>query len=88
MCIAQGIPAIVCRFDEQTSKGYMWRDIGLGDWLFDMDTPNDVAKIVPTVLEMAKNPKAAKTKVKKAQAFVKQRQADTMNVLKKNVFTT
>ena len=88
MCIAQGIPAIVCRFDEQTSKGYMWRDIGLGDWLFDMDTPNDVAKIVPAVLEMAKSPKAAKMKVKKAQAFVKQRQEQTMNVLKKNVFTT
>lgn len=40
MCIAQGIPAIFCRFDEQTSKGYMWRDIGPGDWLFDMDTPS------------------------------------------------
>lgn len=85
MCIAQGVPAIVCRFEEQTSKGAMWRDIGLGDWLFDMDTPTDVAKIVPTVLAMAKDPKAAKAKVAKARTFVEQRQRETMAVVKKNV---
>ena len=31
MAVGNGIPAIVCRFEEQTSKGIMWRDIGLGD---------------------------------------------------------
>jgi len=31
MCIGNGVPAIVCRWEEQTSKGFMWRDIGLGD---------------------------------------------------------
>jgi len=31
MCIGHDIPAIVCRWKEQTSKGIMWRDIGLGD---------------------------------------------------------
>ncbi|MBN8820906.1 MULTISPECIES: polysaccharide pyruvyl transferase family protein [unclassified Spirosoma] len=87
MCIANGIPAIVCRFDEQTSKGYMWRDIGLNDWLFDMDTPKDVAGIVPAVLAMAKDPKAAQRKVAKARKFVEQRQRDTMSVLKKNVWS-
>ena len=30
MAVGNGIPAIVCRFEEQTSKGFMWRDIGLG----------------------------------------------------------
>jgi len=36
-----GEPVIgmVCRFVEQTTKGFMWRDIGLGDWLFDLDRP-------------------------------------------------
>ena len=32
MCIGNGVPAIVCRFADQTSKGIMWRDIGLGEW--------------------------------------------------------
>jgi len=60
MCIASGIPAVVCRFQDQTIKGYMWRDIGLNDWLFDLDIPEEVAKIVPTVLDIAKNPEKAK----------------------------
>ncbi|HUQ71786.1 MAG TPA: polysaccharide pyruvyl transferase family protein [Planctomycetaceae bacterium] len=74
MGIGNGVPAIVCRFQEQTSKGFMWRDIGLGDWLFDMDQPGDVARIVPTVLDLAKNPDAAAIKVAKAREVVKQRQ--------------
>ena len=83
MCIAQGIPAIVCRFAEQTSKGFMWRDIGLDEWLFDMDTPSDVERIVPTVLEMVKNPEASKKKVEAAQERVRKYQVDTMNILGK-----
>lgn len=82
MCIGHGIPAVVCRFAEQTSKGFMWDDIGLGDWLFDHDSAADQARIVPTVLDIAKNPAAARTKAAKAGAFVKKRQRETMDVLK------
>ncbi|MGF7216374.1 polysaccharide pyruvyl transferase WcaK-like protein [Spirosoma lacussanchae] len=83
MCIANGIPAIVCRFEEQTSKGFMWRDIGLDQWLFDMDTPADVARIVPTVLKMAQDPEAARKTVAQAQKFVQKRQQETMSVVRK-----
>jgi hypothetical protein len=85
MCIGNGIPAIVCRFAEQTSKGFMWRDIGLGDWLFDVDSEKDLAGIVPAVLAMAKDPKAAKVKALKGQKFVNQRQRETMAVLTKTL---
>jgi polysaccharide pyruvyl transferase WcaK-like protein len=85
MCIGNGVPAIVCRFQEQTSKGIMWRDIGLGDWLFDMDSPDDVARIVPTVLALAKDPSAAKAKAAQAREFVEQRQRATMAILKRNL---
>jgi hypothetical protein len=81
MCIGNGIPAIVCRFAEQTSKGIMWRNIGLGDWLFDLDVEEEIPRIVPTVLAMAKDPVAAKAKAAKARAFVQQRQRETMRVL-------
>ncbi len=70
MCIGNGIPAIVCRYQEQTSKGIMWRDIGLGEWVFDMDKPAEVARIVPTVMEIAKDPQAAKQKALKAKKYV------------------
>lgn len=82
MCIANGIPAVVCRFAEQTTKGYMWRTIGLGEWLFDLDIPEEVANIAPTVLSVAKDPKAAKQKAEKAREFVIKRQEYMCEVLK------
>lgn len=83
ICIGQGIPAIVCRFYEQSTKGYMWKDIGIGEWLFDMDIPSDVERIVSTVLSIAKDPKTAKEKALGARAFVQKRQKETMAILRK-----
>lgn len=87
MCIGHGIPAIVCRFAEQTSKGYMWEDIGLGDWLFDLDDDSRIEKIVPAVLELAQNPEAANVRAAKARQFVEQRQKETMAILKRELPT-
>ena len=83
LCVGNGIPAIVGRFREQTSKGLMWRDIGLGDWLFDLDKDQDVARLTDTVLSLATNPAAARAKVAKARDFVLKRQRETMDVLEK-----
>jgi len=85
MCIGNGIPAIVCRWAEQTSKGIMWQDIGLGEWLFDLDREEQLAGIVPAVLAIAKHPAKAKAKAEKARAFVARRQALMMAQLKKNL---
>lgn len=87
MCVANGIPAIVCRFREQTSKGFMWRDVGLGEWLFDLDTPADVARLTPAVLDMIRNPAKSQAKVKKAMNLVDGIFKKTMGVLKENVYS-
>ena len=84
MCIGNGIPAIVCRWSEQTSKGLMWRDIGLGDWLFDFDKDEDCRRLPETVLALAKDLDAARAKAAKARAFVEQRQRETMQVVKQS----
>jgi len=81
MCIGNGIPALVGRFEEQTSKGFMWRDIGLNDWLFDMDQPDDVARLTPTVLRLVQQREAVLKEVEAAQQIVTQRQAATMKIL-------
>ena len=81
MCIGQGVPAIVCRWAEQTTKGYMWEDIGLGDWLFDFDNEEDVARLPAAVLAMAKDPEAARAKAAEARRFVEKRQKETMEVV-------
>jgi hypothetical protein len=83
MCIGNGVPAIVCRWAEQTSKGTMWKDIGLGEWLFDLDDEMQLPGIVPAVLAMAKDRAAALAKVGKAQAIVQARQAAAMATLRK-----
>ncbi|PAW65265.1 MAG: polysaccharide pyruvyl transferase [Opitutia bacterium Tous-C1TDCM] len=78
MCIGAGIPALVCRWAEQTSKGFMWRDIGLGDWLFDLDSEADRKRVAPAVLAMAKDPAAARAKAAQARAYVEKLQRETM----------
>jgi len=85
MCVGNGIPAIVCRFAEQTSKGFMWRDVGLGDWLFDLDIEADVRRVVPAVLALAKDPAAARIKVAKARQLVLERQRETMEIVARNL---
>jgi hypothetical protein len=59
----------------------MWRDIGLGEWLFDMDKEEEIPGIVPAVLAMAKDPAAEKAKAAKARDFVIQRQRESMAVV-------
>ena len=81
LCIGSGIPAIVCRWAEQTSKGMMWRDIGLGEWLFDLDQEEELARVAATVLAMAKDPEGARAKAAKAREFVEQRQREMVAAL-------
>lgn len=84
MCVGNGIPAIVCRWKEQTTKGYMWEDIGLGDWLFDMDDEAQVKNIVPTVLALATDPATAKAKAAEGRANVERYQRETMAIVGKS----
>jgi hypothetical protein len=85
MCIGNGIPAIVCRWEEQTSKGLMWRDIGLREWLFNLDEASEIPGIVPAALALAKDPVTAKAKAMAAKGFVTHRQRDTLQTLAKSL---
>jgi polysaccharide pyruvyl transferase WcaK-like protein len=74
---AAGTPAIHLRQPTDTRKGQMWRDIGLGDWLFEIDqsTGQDIAK---ALLAIHADPAAARTKLANAMTYVRQRQQETM----------
>ena len=52
LCIGNGIPALICRYKEVTTKGYMWQDIGLGEWLFNLDVEDEVFSIPYAVTKM------------------------------------
>ena len=81
MCIGNGIPAIVCRWAEQSTKGFMWRDIGLGDWLFDFDVPAEAAAMPAAVLALARDPAAARRRAEEARAYVRGRFRSTMDIV-------
>jgi len=83
MCIANGIPAVVGRWDEQTKKGFMWHDIGLDEWLFTMDDEARIAQLPDTVLAFAKDPAAAKAKAEKARQIVLAKQKEQFATLRK-----
>lgn len=83
MCIANGIPAVVGRWDEQTQKGFMWRDIGLDEWLFTMDDEARLKQLPETVLGFAKDPAAAKAKAEKARQVVLAKQKEQFASLRK-----
>ncbi len=81
MAVGNGIPAIVGRFEEQTSKGYMWRDIGLSPWLFDFDQEADRQRYPSAVVKMLTDPATSAEMVSQAQKVVQQRQRETMQML-------
>ncbi|MBC8103684.1 MAG: polysaccharide pyruvyl transferase family protein [Cytophagales bacterium] len=85
MCIGSGIPAVVCRWEEQSTKGYMWRDIGLGEWLFDLDKNEEASGVAGAVLAIAKDPAAARAKAARARDLVRARFGETMGVVRQEV---
>jgi hypothetical protein len=82
LCIGHGIPAVVCRYKEQTSKGFMWRDIGLGEWLFDHDLDEPRKKLVPAVLGIVRDQAPSRAKALAAKAVADERMKRMMAVLR------
>jgi len=81
LCIGNGIPAMVCRWEGQTSKGTMWNDIGLSSWLFNFDHKEDRERFPDSALELAKNPDTAFLKASEAKERVQHYQRKTMTEL-------
>lgn len=85
LCIGHGIPAIVCRYKEQTSKGFMWKDIGLSEWLFDHDLDEAEKGLTPAVLAIANDQKSARAKALEGKAVADARMKRMMEVLRETV---
>jgi len=77
---AMGTPAIHVRQPTDTRKGQMWRDIGLAEWLFEIDECTG-EQIAATLLAIQANYPQAKAKLKKAMGMVKNRQRASMKEL-------
>ena len=74
IAIANGVPAVLLRQPTDTRKGEMWRDIGLDQWIFEIDDATG-PQIARRVLQIARNLPAARKLAAKAKAFADERMA-------------
>jgi polysaccharide pyruvyl transferase WcaK-like protein len=81
MALAAGTPAIYLRQPTDTSKGQMWRDIGLNDWIFEIEETTG-EQLAQSVLAIHADCRAAGRRVAQAMAFVRQCQAESMAVVR------
>lgn len=77
---AMGTPAFYLRQPTDTSKGQMWRDIGLARWIFEIDATRG-ADIAERLLELDRDYPAALARLAEAMQFVARRQRESMAVV-------
>lgn len=77
MAVTAGTPAILLRQPTDTRKGQMWRDIGLHDWIFEIDQSagKDIATRLMTI---ARDLPAARATVARAHGHARERMAAMM----------
>lgn len=74
---AHGTPAVHVRQPTDTRKGQMWADIGLGEWLFQVEQASGEA-IAETVVQIHEERERAEQKLQGAMAMVRERQRETI----------
>ncbi len=68
LAIAGGRPAIHLRQPTDTRKGQMWRDVGLGDWLFEIDAATG-EQIAERLLSLHRDPEGTRAAAERARLF-------------------
>lgn len=81
MALTLGVPILHARPVSNGRKGWMFRDIGLPEWLFDIDKVT-ADELVAALSEIMAHYAAAKEKVNTAMSIVKDRQEKTMQYIK------
>ena len=80
IALAMGTPILHPSSLAHGPKREMFRDIGLGEWLFDLDA-QPAGDVTAALLQIHRDPAAAAAKVRLAMEFVARQQAATMRVV-------
>jgi len=80
LALAAGTPVILPRFWENGRKAWMLRDLGIEEWLFDIDEDPE-EQITAALLDIHNDYDAALSKVKSAMDIVHNGQKETMAVV-------
>ena len=78
--LAVGTPTLFVRQPTDTIKGQMWPDLGLGDWLSEVDE-TDGAQLSERLLALHRSPAAARARVAAIMHDVHELQRTSMTVL-------
>ena len=81
MALSVGTPTLHPRFLEAGRKAFMLEDLGVGEWLFDIDE-DPVDKMIDELMEIHNNFEKAQGKVQSAMDFVHKRQNETMEIVR------
>jgi len=84
IAIANGRPAIHLRQPTDTRKGQMWRDVGLQDWLFEIDDATG-EQIAEKLLDLQGQPERTAATVAKAREFTSERGRAMMAAVSANL---
>lgn len=77
LAVTVGTPAIHLRQPTDTCKGQMWRDVGLSDWIFEIDeTTGD--KIADRALQIASDPDTSRQKAQEACQYARNLQRNAV----------
>lgn len=78
IALAEGTPAIYLRQPTDTCKGQMWRDIGLSEWIFEIESTTG-SEISQQILAIIDNPQLAKGQALKALKYARKLQTDALS---------
>ncbi|RRJ95239.1 hypothetical protein Ga0100231_013885 [Opitutaceae bacterium TAV4] len=82
---ATGTPSLYLTTPTETYKKNMWPDIGLGDWMLELDE-QDGPSLADALLRLTEYPDAARKKLWQAMNSVKRQQRDSMEIVRRTVF--
>ncbi len=81
LACAVNTPAFYLRLPTDTCKGQMWRDIGLPEWIFEVEE-SDGDEIAEALITLANEPARTREKLTHARARVAHLQAHSMAVVR------
>lgn len=84
MAFQVNTPAFLVRTPTDTSKGQMWRDVGLSDWIFEVDSTTG-PQITDRLMGVHENYPAALKTLATARTFVKKRQQEMADAVEKSI---
>jgi len=82
MACFNGTPAFYLRQPEDTIKGQMWYDIGLDDWVFEIEETTG-AQISERLMEVYDHPEKAQSYLETAMDYVREVQYENMTAVRK-----